>query len=312
MSWPIAPLPWQAELWTRISQQVQTGRLPHALLLTGSPDVGKRCLLQALAASLLCANPENGIACGRCKSCQLLMAGSHSDLLDVAPEEGGRLIKVDQIRKLISFASQTPALGARKIILLGPAESMNISAANALLKILEEPSVSTNLLLHTSSVSNLPATLRSRCQTVTHPSPASEAVLPWLAAALGAPEAEAALAAVEGQPMSAMKLGLEDGVRTYTQARQSVAALLRGELSALELPSVVKDVALEEALLLMQRELESAIRSYSTGSNARNLREIYHLRDDLARKRRAVLAGANPNRQLLIEDYSARLQQAFR
>ena len=147
MSPGVGPLPWQLEAWARLGQQVDEDRLPHALLVTGPAGIGKEHFARSVSARLLCGSPVSGTACGNCKSCTLLSAGSHPDLLDVQCEEGSRVIKIDQVRELIDFAGKTPAIGGRKVVLLGPAEAMNINAANALLKCLEEPSASTTLLL---------------------------------------------------------------------------------------------------------------------------------------------------------------------
>ena len=77
------------------------------------------------------------------------------------PEQGSRVIKIDQVRALINFAHQTASLGSRKVILLYPAEAMNLNSANALLKSLEEPAPGTYLLLASHASGNLPATVRS-------------------------------------------------------------------------------------------------------------------------------------------------------
>ena len=133
-AWQLAPLPWQQSGWQRLQPAVESGRLPHALLLVGPEGIGKQQFAQALAALLLCHAPDGGTPCGQCRSCTLLAAGSHADLLNVGLEEDSRVIKIDQVRGLIDFAAKTPALGASKLVVMGPAEAMNINAANALLK----------------------------------------------------------------------------------------------------------------------------------------------------------------------------------
>jgi len=313
-TWPLAPLPWQALLWQRLGEQHDAGRLPQALMLTGAEGVGKLWFLRALASRLLCASPLAGTACGSCKSCELLKAGSHSDFMALHPEEGSRQIRIEQVRKLIQFAGRTPALGSRKVLLIGPAELMNSSAANALLKSLEEPSDSTTLLLSSNNVSALPATIRSRCQITTHVPPSVEASVAWLQQFVGdADTAAQAHALFPGQPLLAAALTGAELVETWQKASAGLSALLEGRLSALEYPELVKELPLEEVLLLMQRGLADVLR-LQTGATAAKmaLHAAYRLHDDLGRKRRAVIAGANPNRQLLVEEYSAKLAQAFR
>ncbi len=311
-AWPLAPLPWQADHWSRLAELLDADRLPHALMLNGEAGCGKRWLLDAFTARLLCAAPVSGTACGECKSCRLLQAGSHSDLMILEPEEGGRLIKIEQVRKLITFASKTPGLGMRKVILIAPAEAMNINAANALLKCLEEPSVSTTMLLLTHNVSALPATIRSRCQLINIASPKPVDSIAWLSSIVGdAKQAQHALTVAGGRPLLAASLFLENTLEDVERARKSVQALFSGSLSPLEMPALVQSLPLEEVLAFMQEGLEVVLKDRSGPAAGRKVALLFELRDDLARKRRAILAGANPNRQLIIEDYSARMTQAF-
>ncbi|MDP9032838.1 MAG: DNA polymerase III subunit delta', partial [Pseudomonadota bacterium] len=142
--------PWQDSLWQQLAGRAQHA---HAYLLHGPVGIGKRALAERLMASLLCQRPNGLEACGECKSCMLLKAGSHPDNYLLEPEEADKAIKVDQVRDLVSFVVQTAQMGGRKVVLIEPVESMNINAANALLKSLEEPSGDTVLLLvsHQSS-----------------------------------------------------------------------------------------------------------------------------------------------------------------
>jgi DNA polymerase-3 subunit delta' len=297
-----------------MGEQLDAGRLPQAFMLTGAEGVGKLWFLRALASRLLCAGPVAGTACGSCKSCELLKAGSHSDFMALHPEEGSRQIRIEQVRKLIQFAGRTPALGSRKILLIGPAELMNSSAANALLKSLEEPSESTTLLLSCNNVSALPATIRSRCQITTHVPPSADTSVPWLQQFVGDADAAAqAHALFPGQPLLAAALADAELLGTWQKAFAGLTALIEGRLTALEYPELVKELPLDEVLLLMQRGLEEALRQHAGVTTlTAALHAAYRLRDDLGRKRRAVIAGGNPNRQLLVEDYSAKLGRAFR
>jgi len=139
-------LPWQAELWRQLAGRTQHA---HAYLLHGPGGIGKRQLAEQLMALLLCQRPVDATACGECKACQLLAAHTHPDHYILEPEEVDKAIRVDQVRDLVGFVTQTAQLGGRKVILLEPAEAMNLNAANALLKSLEEPSGDT-VLLHQS------------------------------------------------------------------------------------------------------------------------------------------------------------------
>ncbi|MCV6606274.1 MAG: DNA polymerase III subunit delta', partial [Porticoccaceae bacterium] len=152
------PYPWQGELWDDIVHLHKKQRLPHALMLTGPADVGKSRFARALAQRVACGEPVGGYACGTCKSCKLIAAESFPDLKRVAPEEAGKAIKIDQIRALCDFMAKTAQQGGWKVALIEPAEAMNVNAANALLKTLEEPSNNTLLILVCHQLSRVPAT----------------------------------------------------------------------------------------------------------------------------------------------------------
>lgn len=120
----------------------------------------------AFSTLLLCANSaREERSCGSCKSCLLIRARTHPDLLIVTPEPG-KTIRVDQVRGLIEFTTLKPHSGDTKCVIVDPAESMNLNAANSLLKTLEEPPENTYLFLACSQPSMVPGTVRSRCLLV--------------------------------------------------------------------------------------------------------------------------------------------------
>lgn len=172
-------LPWTQPVSERIIQQYAKQRLGHALLLVGQEGVGKRLFLRELSQFLLCTNQQQG-PCGECGSCHLFNAGSHPDLLMVEPEEKGKQIKIEQVRKVTEFVNTTAQRGHSKVVLLGPAEAMNINASNALLKSLEEPSGNVTLLLYSHQPSGLLATIKSRCQQFPVYGPEFSQALTWL------------------------------------------------------------------------------------------------------------------------------------
>lgn len=215
--------PWQAPAWAQVRAMIGAGRLPHALLLTGPPGSGKADFAAALAALLLCPDAGGEQACGRCRSCALFAAGTHPDLLQVAPEDGGVQIRVDQVRAATDFAGLSLQLAPRKVILLRPADAMNTAAANALLKTLEEPPGATVLLLLASRAAALPATVLSRC-TRLGLAARDEAGTGEVLDGLDAGEARAALALAAGAPLAARRY-VEEG---WLEARAGLAAgLLR-------------------------------------------------------------------------------------
>src|SRR5690349_8252481 len=122
--------------WDLLMRAFQHHRLPHAVLLIGKSGIGKKYFAEQFAQHVLC---NKHTACGECKSCRLIQADTHPDLIRIGPEESGQMIKIDQIRALIDIANTTSLLGGYRIILIHPASAMNHASANALLKTLEEP-----------------------------------------------------------------------------------------------------------------------------------------------------------------------------
>ncbi len=210
---------WNKKLWDRVIEQI--GRLPHALLLAGPQGGGKMAFAQALAARLLCEVANgNTEACGNCPSCNWFSAGNHPDFRMIEPggdevegveveseqvtqKKKSEQIRISQIRALDDFLGiGTHRQGAR-IIVIQPAEAMNQATANALLKMLEEPSSSTLFILITNNIRRLLPTILSRCQTLNFPKPPIALALNWLYE-LGIPHAEYLLAHAGGMPLAAV------------------------------------------------------------------------------------------------------------
>jgi DNA polymerase-3 subunit delta' len=309
LSVPCSALPWQAVSWQRLLPQLEANTLPHALLAAGPAGVGKYQFMWALATGLLCAHPSAGIACGKCRNCDLLRAGTHPDLLRVQPEADSRAIKIEQIRELIGFCAKTPGIASRKVVLLAPAEAMNTSSANALLKCLEEPSASTQLLLVSHQPSALPATVRSRCQVLAMGLPPQQPGIDWLTQLTGSADTAAQLLELTGgRPLQARDLYLEDGLERRQALQQALDSLLARELSALDFQQLTTELELIEVLALLQTRLDHVLRDgvlKQQGSPA--IIAGFHFRDELARLQASIGHGANPNRQLTVEDCAARL-----
>jgi len=155
--------------------------MPHALLLSGQHGLGKRDFALDLAKAMLCAQPKDtGAGCGECRACRQFDAGSHPDFSLIEPEAVGKQIKIDQLRELIQILTLASHQGGFRVAIINPAENMNSSAANALLKTLEEPPSDTLLLLVCERPSVLPVTILSRCQQLKFSPPREVVALDWL------------------------------------------------------------------------------------------------------------------------------------
>jgi DNA polymerase-3 subunit delta' len=232
-------LPWQKQ---PLSELIARGEaLPHALLIHGRSGVGKVEFARALAQSLLCEAPEDGFACGECAACGWFCEGNHPDFRQLLPEsmveeaptdevvaevddkdkKKSREIKIDQIRGIADFMALSTHRDGYRILLVHPAEAMNIAAANALLKTLEEPAPRSVILLVSDQIGRLLATIRSRCQRVLVPAPDTQTALAWLNTQ-GMSNAEDALAAAASAPLDAIAFGNAD----YQSARLAFVATL--------------------------------------------------------------------------------------
>lgn len=139
----------------------------HAYLFTGPPGVGKTTLASKLAAALLCAREDvTERPCGACRACRLVASGNHPDLHVVASEHVGANLKIDQVRDLAHTLTMTPVEGRRQIAILKRFEEATPSAANALLKTLEEPASGVVLAVLAREPDLLLPTIVSRCQHI--------------------------------------------------------------------------------------------------------------------------------------------------
>jgi len=144
----------------RFVRALHGGQLHHGWLLYGRQGVGKHTLAQYLAQHYIC---ESRQACGSCHGCRMFMAGSHPDVCHCAPLEGKRDLAIDQIREVLGFLALSGSESERRVVVMDDVDRMNIQAANALLKSLEEPAPGSLLLIVCHDLMRLPATLRSRC-----------------------------------------------------------------------------------------------------------------------------------------------------
>ena len=209
------------ETWLHLRER--RTQLPHALLISGQRGIGKFELARSFAESLLCENTTNIFeACGSCSACGWLAQGNHPDFRLLQPDalaeeegDGGETsgkkkpsqqITIGQVRALDDFLHVGTHRHGARIILVNPAEAMNRSTANSLLKSLEEPISSTLFILVSSEPERLLPTIRSRCQTISVPLPTRDHAEQWLAQ-VGIADAAHWLALAGGSPLLAVELG---------------------------------------------------------------------------------------------------------
>jgi DNA polymerase III subunit delta' len=275
-------LPWQGP--TRGSIDQLLARRVHAVLLHGAAGIGKLDLALDTAEALLCEQRNSdGSACGRCPGCALISVGNHPDLRVIRPEAlseldpraaqapdaepgeaktGGvsaeprarasREIRIEQIRELSEWVTLTTHRGGPRIIVIEPAESLNTPAANALLKVLEEPPAATLFLLVSHRGDQTLPTLRSRCALVRVPLPPAEVAVRWLEQQ-GIAQPQQRLVEAGGAPLAAVQTE-RNGLAP--DLRDRLLALLRkgARLTPAELVAAVpRDVPIAGSVALFQR-----------------------------------------------------------
>lgn len=241
----MALAPWiQRQLQTLLAQR------GHALLLAGPSGLGQYELALALARAWLCDTPTPQGACGQCKSCHAVDVRTHSELQVLLPDvlaleldwpldektrdkiekkeiKPSKWIRVEAARSVVEFAQTTRSRGQTKVVLVYPADRLNMESANTLLKTLEEPAGDLRFVLATEAAHSLPATIRSRCQTHAMEWPTEQESLAWLQQQVPAATAESArmwLKAAGGRPSDAVIWArLELTAHQWTQLPKALA-----------------------------------------------------------------------------------------
>ncbi len=256
--------PWQRRAYDQATAALDAGRLAHALLICGPEGLGQRDLAESLARYVLCRERlPQGMPCGHCRSCRLLGVRSQRDPLEVRPDGSpshphghsahpdlllvgfewrlkpppARMrteIVIDQMRALSERLEVSAESGAR-VAIVEPADAVNYSAWNAILKTLEEPLPGRYLWLVASSPARLPATIRSRCQRLELRLPPRAEALEWLAARGHARDAAAeALEAARGHPGLADGWLGGDGLGLRRAVAEDLEAIAAGRADPLE------------------------------------------------------------------------------
>ena len=304
--------PWHEANWKRLLSSEARARIPHALLLRGPAGVGKRCFARRLARTLMCRSPSEEGACGECRSCHLLSNALHPDLHLIETSEERKLIGIDQIREVNERLALTAAGGTRKVVVMAPAEAMTPPAANTILKTLEEPPGDTVFILVSDRSSLLPATIRSRCQTLTFPRPPTAVALQWLEGQIDSGVSAAALLELaHGAPLRAVELARRKDARS--ELLQDVLSLVEGVADPVAVAEGWMEHGVDTVSWWLTGIAQDAIRSRSAPQHALSnqeflsraetatLAEWFHLLDSCMEIRSVLARQVNLNERLALE-----------
>jgi len=308
--------PWQQNAWRQL--QTLRERMPHAILFHGAAGIGKADFIEQFAQALLCESVRpDGHACGECASCGWFLQQNHPDYRRIRPEsmeddpsddaEAGedkkksktpsKEIKIEQIRSLADFMNISTHRQGLRVVVLYPAEALNMPASNALLKTLEEPPPGTVFLLASNSLDRLLPTILSRCRKFAMPMPNHAEALAWLKEQ-GVPDADSWLREQGGSPLAAAaqaETGNREELDSFLQylAHPSVEGALRTADKLQKVPL--------SALVSWQQRWLYDVFSYKLSGNIRYYpryqRELAGLADKVHVSRlMAALKGANERR----------------
>lgn len=317
-------LPWHTQQWRNLHKRQQHNKFPHALLLTGPPGVGKLIFAQQLAHLLLCTNVvtdrQTGqlCVCNNCKSCNLIRADNHPDKLMIMPEEEGKGIKVDAVRSIVNFVNQSAYSNQHKVIIIHPADKMNVNAANALLKSLEEPNAKVVIILVTHRLMSLPATVRSRCQIIPFPEPKADIAREWLQQQnVSTQHLKLLLDLAHGAPLQVLKFIEQDMLTLRNQLFKLWYDLLQGKVNIvtvsqewckldvhqilLHLTSWIMDLIYLQNVIdaqLVNTDFTTSLQNIATRYNSQQLYRFY---DILLSTQHLLHGQANLNLQLMLE-----------
>ncbi len=322
-----SPLPpWLEGPQRQLGAAFSGARPPHALLILGAEGLGAELLAGWIAARVLCVG-EGGRPCGRCRSCAALDRGVHPDLAWLTPLEDSKQIRIDEVRELIDVLALTSHQGGYKVAVVFPAQALNVNAANALLKTLEEPAAHTLLMLVAHRRARLPATIVSRCQRVMISAPTGVTASEWLRQQLPGFDASTMLRFARGAPLRALDLAAREFESVDRDMREVADRLGRG---ALDVPAAAESwtktakggladrvtwletwvtEAIAGALGGVQTAQGGASRGLPAAHETQKIRRLYRVLDRLRQLR--VASTTSLNMTMAVESLLLDLRQAL-
>ncbi|MGC9460362.1 DNA polymerase III subunit delta' [Vibrio genomosp. F10] len=232
--------PWLDDIWQHWQRNLQSDHFTNATLLCAQEGLGVDQLVKRFSDALMCSN-DKSLACGFCHSCSLMQSSNHPDLHYIVPEKEGKSISVDQIRQCNRQAQESSQLSGFRLFIIQPAEAMNESAANALLKTLESSASNCLFLLITQRKEQLLPTIVSRCQQWNVKAPSSEVASAWVSDRLKQSVPNYVAHLNDNAPLR-LEAFIKDGhLKSYTQIEDAMLALAKGQDSFLTLNGYLND-----------------------------------------------------------------------
>lgn len=248
-------LSWHAKLWQQDFLPRCQSAWPQALCLAGPVGGGVLHLAAFMAAWRLCAQPKTD-ACGTCRSCLLLKSGTHPDLMWLRPESPTQVIRVDAVRTLLATIAHSAQVSKHRVVVITQADRMHPSAANALLKCLEDPPQGVSFILQAERKAHLLPTILSRLQWWPCPNPKIEQSMAWLTTqGHSQADADRALKWAKNQPLVADAWLQDKTIAHYERCLNALLARRPGEGLSAALQDSLEPLALPDILMLLQRIL---------------------------------------------------------
>ncbi len=250
---------------------VESQEMTHAWVFTGPPGSGRSSAAVAFAQALVCSNS----GCGSCNECRSAMAGSHPDVEIIRTE--GLSIKVEEVRELLTRVAWAPSMGGWRVVVMEDADRLTESAANALLKAIEEPGNRTVWLLCAPTLHDVLPTIRSRCRHIQLHTPSDEAVAQVLINRDGiSPEMATFAARVsQGHIGRAKYLALNESVRSNRSTIMHLPLQLNSLAAAFTAAQTLVDLATTSANASAEvrdeKEIAALQKAYGKGATGRGM-----------------------------------------